>query len=91
MSSITTAQVVERLKLLTPDQIAIVYDFAGSLAEQSSGKALSDLSPKDHRVTAIAELRSDFWPADESVDEFLAAHEAWRIQDIALETVRDRA
>lgn len=86
MSSVTTAQVAERLKSLNPDQLAVVYDFAGYLVERSSGRSIFELPHEEYRIANIEELRADFWPADESIDDFLAAHEAWCAQDIALES-----
>ena len=86
MSSITTAQVAERLKSLNPDQLAAVYDFAGYLVERSAGRAIIEPPQEEYRIANMEELRADFWPAGESIDDFLAAHETWRAQDIALES-----
>jgi hypothetical protein len=86
MSSVTTAQVAERLKALNPDQLAAVYDFAGYLVERSSGSPIFELPHAEQRIANIEEPRADFWPADESFDDFLAAHETWRAQDRALES-----
>ena len=73
MSSVTTAQVAERLKSLNPDQLAVVYDFAGYLVERSGGRSIFELPHEEYRIANIEELRADFWPADESIDDFLGA------------------
>ena len=86
MSSVTTTQIAKRLKSLNPDQLAIVYDFAGYLVERSGGRALFEPPYEERRIANIEELRADFWPVDDSIDDFLAAHEGWRAQDIALES-----
>lgn len=89
MPTVTTAQVAEQLKRLTPEQLSIVYDFVGYLADRS-GRGLSpDLASGERPLTRISDLRMDFWPADESADDFLAAHEVWRAQDLALEAAED--
>jgi hypothetical protein len=86
MSTVTPAQVAERLKHLTPAQLSAVYDFVGYLAERSGRLLPADLPVPEHPVTKIEELRMDFWPVDDSIDDFLAARELWRAQDLVLES-----
>ena len=90
MSTVTTAQVVEQLKRLTPEQLSIVYDFAGYLVDRSGRGLTADIPNQERPIIRISDLRMDFWPADESVDEFLAERETWRVQDLALEATDDR-
>ena len=89
MSTVTTAQVAEQLKRLTPDQLSIVYDFAGYLVDRSGRGLPPDIPNGDRPINRISDLRMDFGPADESVDDFLAARAAWHAQDLALETTDD--
>ena len=85
MSKVTVEEVTQRLHTLSPNQLSVVHDFLVTLVGRPR-KPDEKVQPLEERpVTRIEELQFDFWPTDESVDDFLQARELWRTQDIALE------
>jgi len=88
MSTITVEEMTKRLYTLSPNQLSIVDDFLVALVGRSwvNGEKATPL--EERPISSLEELRFDFWPADESVDDFLTARELWRAQDFRLEKER---
>lgn len=57
-----------------------VLDFAMFLQQQVQRQPELDAQP----VQKLEELYGDFWPEDESVDDFISAVQQWRREDVKL-------
>lgn len=88
MSTVTVQEVAERLYNLSPDQLSAVNDFLVALTRHSRVAENRPARMKERPITAPEELTFDFWPGDESLDDFLQARESWRRQDIELEAAK---
>jgi len=88
MSTITVTDVTKRLYGLSSNQLSIVNDFLVALVGRSWLNGEKALPLEERPISRIEDLRLDFWPAEESVDDFLMARELWRGQDMQLEKER---
>lgn len=88
MTTITVEDMIQRLYTLSPNQLAIVDDFLIDLVGHSSINGEKEMPLENRPISSLEALRLDFWPADESVDDFLRERERWRAQDLQLEWER---
>ncbi len=71
-------RVVDKLSL---DRMAEVLEFALFLeSRQAQQQSASPAQP----VQRLEDLWGDFWPEDESVDDFISAVRRWRREDVGL-------
>lgn len=84
----TIEGITEKLVALSPNQLAIVDDFVIALVRRSRTNGDQNRQLEERPIATIEELRLDFWPAEEDIDDFLKAREVWRAQDIQLEQGR---
>ncbi len=88
MSTVTVEDVTKRLYALSPNQLSIVDDFLITLVRRSRVNGEKVWQLEERPIARIEELRFDFWPADESVDDFLIARKMWRSEDLQIEEGR---
>ena len=66
---------------LSPDRMADVLEFALSMkAQQMQEQSDGSVQP----VQCLEDLWGDFWPEDESVDDFIETVQCWRREDSTL-------
>ena len=61
--------------------MAEILDFALFLKGKQASESLKD---RPRPVEHLEDLWGDFWPDDESVDDFVDAVRRWRSEDLAL-------
>ncbi|MBX3050343.1 MAG: hypothetical protein KF753_02645 [Caldilineaceae bacterium] len=88
MSTVTVEEVTQRLRGLSPSQLSLVDDFLETLIGRSRTFGEKSSPLEERPISQIEELRLDFWPADETVDDFLHAREVWRSDDLRIEAER---
>jgi hypothetical protein len=62
MANVTLPQIDERLKLLPPDKLAVVYDFVSYLTEREAERALKETAATAYQTMSASEsvLRRDW-------------------------------
>jgi hypothetical protein len=62
MANVTLPQIDERLKLLPPDKLAVVYDFVSYLTEREAERALKETASTAYQTMSASEsvLRRDW-------------------------------
>ena len=80
MSAITFDKVLQEAKALSaPEQQRLLQLLAGNEQEVKPTKRIEQLvAAQGTRPLDFKEMLGDFWPEDESTDEFLATLREWR-------------
>ena|GEM_PF-6484736 len=77
----TKETLIDVLDELSEDRMSEILDFALFLKGRQTRESSSDLPrPAQH----LEDLCGDFWPENESVDDFIDTVRRWRGEDVAL-------
>jgi hypothetical protein len=74
-------ELVQVVDELSTERVAAVLEFALFMKMRQAQQRSAGLAEP---VQRLEDLWGDFWPEDESVDDFISAVRRWRREDVAL-------
>ncbi len=74
-------KLIDVVEELSTERVAEVLDFALFIKSRYSSQPQTDSAK---RIQHLEDLWGDFWPEDESVDDFVSTVRRWRREDLAL-------